>query len=174
MISMTPTVRVLGLHQMPLSVYQFDDLNDTQESRIRSMGTAFNLRTCQHQEDATEGYAMFSILRVFEDGSVKVQYVALLPAKPDTIDSGRFLTKPRLVMDSVHSRFDKLQKSAKLAMLPSEKGVKTGEAELFTVKMTHFESYVEEDIQCGLTALTEQFKTAVSSRVRQLTAPTTL
>ncbi|KAL0140997.1 hypothetical protein V8B55DRAFT_1512176 [Mucor lusitanicus] len=171
--SMTPTVRVLGLHQMPLSVYQFDDLNDTQESRIRSMGTAFNLRTCQHQEDATEGYAMFSILRVFEDGSVKVQYVALLPAKPDTIDSGRFLTKPRLVMDSVHSRFDKLQKSAKLAMLPSEKGVKTGEAELFTVKMTHFESYVEEDIQCGLTALTEQFKTAVSSRVRQLTAPTT-
>lgn len=171
---MAPTVRVLGVHQMPLSVYHFDDLHDTKDSRIRSMGIAFNLRTSQQQEDTTEGCAMFSALRVFEDGSVKIQYLALLPTKPDTIDSGRFLKKPRLVMGSLHQQFQKLQREAKLAMLPSGKGVHVGEAELFTIAMKNFESYVEQSIQCGSAALTEQFKTAISSRVRQLTVPTTL
>ncbi|GAN02706.1 hypothetical protein MAM1_0026d02152 [Mucor ambiguus] len=171
--SMAPTVRVLGLHQMPLSIYHFDDLLDTKDSRIRSMGIAFNLRASQHKEDTTKGYAMFSALRVFEDGSVKVHYLALLPTKPDTIDSGHFQKKPRLVIDSSHQRFDKLQRDAKLAVLPSEKGVHVGEAELFAIKMTNFKSYVEERVQCAATALTEQFKTDVSSRVRQLAAPTT-
>ncbi|KAL9543099.1 hypothetical protein MBANPS3_008281 [Mucor bainieri] len=170
---MAPTVRVLGLHQMPLPVYHFHDLLDTRDSRIRSMGMAFSLRASQHPDDTTKGHALFSTLRVFEDGSVKIHYIALVPTKPDTIDSGRFLKKPRLVIDASHPRFDKLQRKAKLAVLPSEKGVVKGEAELFTIKMANFESFVEESVQCGLTALTEQFKTAISSRVRQLTAPTT-
>lgn len=159
---------------MPLSVYHFDDLHDTKDSRIRSMGIAFNLRASQHEEDTTKGYSLFSALRVFEDGSVKVQYLALLPAKPDKIDSGRFLKKPRLVVDSPHQRFSKLQKDSKLAILPRIQGMHMGEAELYTIRMTKFKSYLEKSVQCGSAALTEQFKTNMSSRVRQLTTPTTL
>ncbi|KAL7332232.1 hypothetical protein PS15p_204308 [Mucor circinelloides] len=172
--SIAPTVKVLGLYQMPLSVYHFDDLHDTKDSRIRSMGVTFNLRASQHEEDTTKGYSLFSALRVFEDGSVKVQYLALLPAKPDKIDSGRFLKKPRLVVDSPHQRFSKLQRDSKLAILPRIQGMHMGDAELYTIRMTKFKSYLEKSVRCGSAALTEQFKTNMSSRVRQLTTPTTL
>ena len=157
---------------MPLSANLFDDYFDS-ESRIRSMGLAFNVRTAEN-EDTTKGYMMFSFTRLFEDGSIRVQYLALLSTKPEKVESGRFLAKPRFIINSSNTRFDKLLSESKLAMLPMNNSKRRGDVEVFNVKMANFESYSEEDIKCGLATLTEGSKTEVASRVRQLKMPTTL
>ncbi|CEP17122.1 hypothetical protein [Parasitella parasitica] len=167
--SLSPTVKVLGLHQMPLSLYHFDDLYDPY-GKIRSMGIVVKTQAAEN-ENTTNGYVMFSITRLFEDGSVKTQCLALTPTKPETIDNGRFLRKPRFAIDASLPQFDKLLEDAKLAMLPAKDGFTNGETELRSVKMDHFESYLENDIKCGLAALTDEFKGEIASRMRQSKVP---
>lgn len=167
--SISPQVKVIGKQNITLPKYTFEDLSD-QPNYIFTLGFSMK-QMYQENQDSTTGDVIFSIHRLFEDGSLRVQYVELSPNKSDILD--KLNTGPRYHIDS--PKLDLLIKNAKLVMIPRRVCEDNHMSELQRVDMDHVYDYLQTEIIPGSEPeLSDDFKTRIASRVRQLKCPTVL
>jgi hypothetical protein len=166
--SISSQVKVIGKHNMTLSKYGFEDIND-QSNYIFTAGFTMK-RIYQENQDSTIGNVIFSVYRLFEDGSLRVQYVELSPEKSNTI-LDKLTVQPQYKIDS--SKLDLLIKNAKLAMIPSRVCEDDRITELQRINMDSFHDYLQTEVTPGSEQeLDDESKTQIASRVRQLKSPT--
>jgi hypothetical protein len=128
-------------------------------------------RVYQQSQDSTIGNIIFTMYRLFEDGSLRIQYIELLPEKSEAI-LDKLITQPQYKIDS--PKLDLLIKNAKLAMIPS-RVCEDGRTELQRINMDGFHDYLKNEVTPGSEQeLSDEFKTQTVFRVRQLKSPTLL
>lgn len=156
-LSVAPDVKVLELHNLTLSPYKFEEIYKT-PSRIGAVGLNMNTINIEN------GNVLFNITRLFEDGSMKLQYL-MLEKQSLELD-----TIPKCEIKETNETFDKLLVELKEDMLPATEG----KSELVNVDVENFKDYLHAVSQTGSEKLTDKLKLKIAYKVRELNSTTTL
>ncbi|KAI9478278.1 MAG: hypothetical protein EXX96DRAFT_242683 [Benjaminiella poitrasii] len=167
--SIVPKANIIGLHNIKLSKYKFQELyNHT--SRISSVG--FEIESCPLVKGDDNSGRLFCIYRLFEDGSLKVQYVTLTENGPvDRKDIGDFMTKPEYTLKPFNAHFKQILSRLALDTVPhrQKKHVYT---EVYNMNVSTFDNYLNKKVEAGNEELSSELKEHVASNVRQMKEPT--
>lgn len=168
-ISIKPVVKILEIYNFNLPVLKCEEIYNY-TCRINSMGCALRAISKEYTDDTTRGNVSFSLCRLFEDGSMRVQYLALETNKEVSIQPPR----PKYQLTSECKSFDRLMKQMQSLILPVREGKQEGLAEVCDVDMKHFKDYLENQALKGSNPLTNDFKINMAEKVRSLKSTTTL
>lgn len=158
-LSCKPTIKILEMHNFTLSILKFEEIfNYT--SRINTMG-------CCIRQDSSENDLGFCIYRSFEDGSIRVQYIAL--QAQDTV----FTPPPVYPLVSESSQFDKLMSNLVLDTIP-QRNLLYSVTELSSINPVKFKTYLNDGIITGSDKISDHTKREIAEQVQNLKSATTL
>lgn len=162
--SVTRKLAVKMVHNFTLSRNEFEKLANYTDI-ITSMG--LNIKTL----DKRDGREFISIERLFEDGSIRIQYIEI--SKETSKEELELITRPQYTIIP-NPAFQEILEDAIVSSLPLFYDEKKY-PETRNLKMDRINDYVEGVYTDTATnKLTDQEKTKVASKVRHLKYPTPL
>lgn len=160
-----PQVKVLELHNFELSPLKFEEIYKV-PNRIYAAG--FNMKTSM-KGDETKGHVLFSVTRLFEDGSMRVKYIELGNDKNST---STLQSPPGCELVSSCQTFEDILIQVENAILPECKTQNREHNEVFNMNPINFINYLNK-IDTGDQKISDEMKSNIADKVRDLKSSTT-
>jgi hypothetical protein len=161
-------MKILEIFNFTLPILKCEEIYNY-TSRINSVGCS--LRSIGREiRDTTKGNAFFSISRLFEDGSIKIQYLAL---ETEQSSITTLQPRPQYQLKSTTKTFDEIVSTAQSSILPAREGKHVGLAEVWDLDMKNFKEYLNEEVMTESNKLPNSLKIKIAEKVRGLKSTTT-
>lgn len=158
---------MLELHNFELSPLKFEEIYKV-PNRIYAAG--FNMKTSM-KGDVTKGHVLFSVTRLFEDGSMRVKYIELGIDK-NSSSTSTLQSRPGYELVSSCQTFEDILLQVEHAILPECKPNNQEHNEVFNVNPINFINYLNK-IETGDQKISDVMKSNIADKVRDLKTSTT-
>lgn len=119
--------------------------------------------------DVTKGHALFSVTRLFEDGSMRIKYIEL---SNDKNSLSVLQSRPGYELVSSCQSFEDILINVESSILPECRVDNRNHNEVFNLNPIHFKEYLNK-IDTGNLKLSDEMKSKIADKVRDLKSTTT-